>query len=284
LFGPDFNSDEFFGVVVFTKLSTKGGNMELTWFGTAGFMIKTDERTILIDPYFSRNDRALPPQSIKPSDIQVADVILISHGHFDHIYDVPTIAAHTGAEVYCGSGIAAALTRKGMERGRIREITCDGEDFDFGGIQAQAFFSRHVKFDRWLILKTLARVNFRLFRYLPLMREYPQGQVLSWRLSAEGKTIHHFGSAGSTPDELAQFGSQPTDILLVPLQGHSDIIRIAHKYVSALRPKVVIPNHQDDFFPPISIMVDPQPFAELVKQTHPNAETKILEINETVTF
>jgi L-ascorbate metabolism protein UlaG (beta-lactamase superfamily) len=258
--------------------------MELTWLGTAGFRIKTDKYTLFIDPYLSRNDKALPRQSLKPSDIQDGDVILISHGHFDHIYDVPTISSNTGAKVYCGNGIGEALIRNGMERGQIHEVNSAGENFDFNGIQAQAFFSRHVKFDLWLIFKTLARINFRLLRYLPLIREYPEGQVLSWRLIVEGKTIHHFGSAGSTSDELARLGSQPTDILLVPLQGHSDIIQIAHKYVTALQPKVVIPNHQDNFFPPISTMVDPQPFAELVKQTNPDAEIKILEINETVAF
>ena len=255
--------------------------MELTWFGTAGFRIKTDKHTMLIDPYLSRNDKALPRQPLKPSDIQEGDVILISHGHFDHIYDVPTISSKTGAKVYCGNGIGEALIRNGMERGQIHEVNSDGENFDFNGIHAKAFFSRHVKFDRWLILKTLARINFRLFRYLPLTREYPEGQVLSWRLILEGKTTHHFGSAGSTFDELARLGSQPTDILLVPLQGHSDIIQIAHKYVTALQPKVVIPNHQDNFFPPISTTVDPQPFEELVKQTNPDTEIKILEINET---
>ena len=256
--------------------------MELTWFGTAGFKIKTDRCTILIDPYFSRNEKALPKQSLKPSDIRDGNVILISHGHFDHIYDVPAIAANTGAKVYCGKGIAETLIRNGMEGSQLHEVNSDGENFDLNGIQAQAFFSRHVKFDRWLIFKTLARVNFRLRRYLPLMREYPEGQVLSWRLNIDGKTIHHFGSAGSTSEELAWLGSQPTDILLVPLQGHSAIIQIAHKYVKALQPRVVIPHHQDNFFPPISIMVDPQPLAEIVKQTHPDAEIKILEINETV--
>jgi L-ascorbate metabolism protein UlaG (beta-lactamase superfamily) len=60
--------------------------MELTWFGTAGFRIKTDKHTMLIDPYFSRNDKVLPRQSLKPSDIQDGDVILISHGHFNNIY------------------------------------------------------------------------------------------------------------------------------------------------------------------------------------------------------
>jgi len=171
-----------------------------------------------------------------------------------------------------------------MESGQVNEVNFDGENFDFNGLQAQAFFSRHVKFDRWLILKTLARINFRLPKYLPLTRDYPEGQVLSWRFNVAGKAIHHFGSAGSASDELKRLGGQPTDILLVPLQGHSRIIQIAHRYVTGLHPKVVIPHHQDNFFPPISTMVDPQPFAELVKQTNPDTEIKILEINETVAF
>ena len=258
--------------------------MELTWFGTAGFRIKTDKHTILIDPYLSRNEQAIPRQSLNPSDIQDGEMIFISHGHFDHIYDVPTISSNTGAKVYCGKGIGDTLIQNGMEKGQIHEVNFDGENFDFNGIQAQAFFSRHVQFDRWLIFKTLARINFRLPKYLPLSRDYPEGQVLSWRFNVEGKSIHHFGSAGSTSDELKQLGCQPTDILLVPLQGHSRIIQIAHKYVRALKPGVVIPNHQDNFFPPISTMVDPQPFVELVKQTNPDTKIKILEINETVTF
>lgn len=258
--------------------------MELTWFGTAGFRIKSDNHTILIDPYFTRNDKAFPRQPLKPSDIQEGDVILITHGHFDHIYDVPAISANTGAKVFCGKGISETLIRNGMETGQIHEVNFDGEDFNFNAINVQAYFSRHVKFDRWLIFKTLFRINFRLSRFLSVMREWPEGQVLSWRLSLEGKTIHHFGSAGSTSDELERIHNQPTDILLVPLQGHSNIIQIAHKYVTALQPKVVIPHHQDNFFPPVSTLVDPQPLVKLVKQTNPDAEIKILEINDLQRF
>ena len=42
-----------------------GGIMELTWFGTAGFRIKTGQLTILIDPHFTRNEKALPAQWLK---------------------------------------------------------------------------------------------------------------------------------------------------------------------------------------------------------------------------
>ena len=179
--------------------------MELTWFGTAGFRIKTSEHTILIDPYLSRNEEAKPEQPLESKDIHDGDLIFISHGHFDHILDVPEIASKTGARIYCGNGI-------------------------------------------------------------------------------EDKVLHHFGSAGSTPDELERLGSQPTDILLVPLQGHTHIIQIALNYVKAFQPNVVIPHHQDSFFPPISTMVNLQPFVEGVKEIAPETEVRVLEINQTVTL
>jgi len=72
--------------------------MELTWFGTAGFRIKTDKHTMLIDPYVSRNDKAFPRQPLKPSDIQDADATLISHGHFDHNPNRTQIRCSTSAQ------------------------------------------------------------------------------------------------------------------------------------------------------------------------------------------
>jgi L-ascorbate metabolism protein UlaG (beta-lactamase superfamily) len=164
--------------------------MKLAWMGTAGFCLDTTQNTILIDPYLTRNQNAVPRQKLKVEDIDTGDLIFISHGHFDHIYDVPVIASKTKAMVYCGEGI---------------DIT--------------------------------------------LVREYPEGQVLSWRFIIEGKMIHHFGSGGSTVEELQRLGRQPTDILLVPMQGHTHIADIAHDYVKALQPKMVIPHHQDDFPP-----------------------------------
>ena len=256
--------------------------MELTWLGTAGFRIKTGSTTILIDPYLSRNEMARPEQPLNPSDIDDGDLIFISHGHFDHILDVPEIISRTEASVYCGAGIDDTLIQKGVKADWIRCVRMDGEEFEFNGLKGQAFFSRHVKFDRWLLVKTLARINVRIPRYLPLLRDYPEGQVLSWRFEIEGKILHHFGSAGSTPAELDRLGSQPTDILLVPLQGHTHIVQIALDYVKALQPKMVIPHHQDNFFPPISSMVDVQPFVDGVLRIAPDTEVQVLEINQTV--
>jgi L-ascorbate metabolism protein UlaG (beta-lactamase superfamily) len=258
--------------------------MELTWFGTAGFRIKTGGHTVLIDPYLSRNANAQPEQPLKPDDIKDGELIFISHGHFDHILDVPEIAAKTEAKIYCGKGIDDTLIDKGVNQELVRCVTSDDEKVEFDGFEARAFYSQHVKFDRWLMLKTLAKVHVRLPRYLPLMREYPEGQVLSWRFNLEDKIIHHFGSAGSSPEELNRLARHPTDILLVPLQGHTHIVEIALNYVKALKPGVVIPHHQDNFFPPISSMVNVRPFADGVKQMAPNTEVLVLEMNQSITF
>jgi len=256
--------------------------MELTWWGTAGYKIKTENQTFLIDPYLSRNKMARPHQDLTPSEISAADRIFISHGHFDHICDVPAIAEKTGATVHCCPVAADTLKKNGLKEKRIQLVTENETTVDFNGHRARSFFSQHVKFDRWLLIKTLTRINLRIPRYLPLMRDYPAGQVLSWRFEIDGQTIQHFGSAGSTPAELERLGRQSIDFLLVPLQGHTRICDIALNYVKSLNPRVVIPHHQDDFFPPISTYVDIIPFVKAVMKTCPNTEVRIMRINDTI--
>lgn len=263
---------------------TKGGYMELTWLGTAGFQFKTGENAFLIDPYLSRNAAARPQQPSVPSDITRADQIFVSHGHFDHIFDIPAIASQTGSRVYCCPVAANTLKQKGLDGNQIREVRQNEYAVAFEGYRAGASFSQHVKFDRWLLIKTLARINLRIPRYLPLMKAYPVGQVLSWQFEIDGKVLRHFGSAGSTPQELERVGRQKIDILLVPLQGHTRICDIALRYVQALKPRLVIPHHQDNFFPPISTYVDIRPFIDGVARTSPDTAIRILQINETITI
>ncbi len=258
--------------------------MEITWWGTAGFQIKTGEQVFLIDPYLSRNATARPQQPLVPSGIPRADRIFVSHGHFDHIFDIPAIASQTDCTVHCCPVAANTLKQNGLKSDQIQEVPADDYTVTFEGYRARAFFSQHVKFDRWLLIKTLARINLRIPRYLPLMKEYPVGQVLSWQFEIDGQVLQHFGSGGSTPEELERLSHQKIDILFVPLQGHTRICDIALRYVQTLKPRMVIPHHQDDFFPPISTYVDIRPFIKGVTRTCPDTEIRIMQINKTITI
>jgi L-ascorbate metabolism protein UlaG (beta-lactamase superfamily) len=205
-----------------------------------------------------------------PQDVTDGSEIYLSHGHFDHAYDVPQIAHQTGATVHCSEEVATALCRHDVGRAQT-VVSRDGDSFDLGTYRAKCFNSTHVRFDLPLIATTLRRslpeLGLLLLRWRELGR-WPEGQVLAWRFTLtakNGRVVQHLGSAGCTEEELDRLCEMRSpDVLLVPLQGHTHICRIAARIVEGLRPRVVIPHHHDDFHPPISQAVDIAPFVEAV--------------------
>ena len=77
--------------------------LKIQWMGTAGFRFYFRNKIILLDPYITRvKDRVTPidsnPEYIKQY-IDKADYIIVSHSHYDHFADTPTIAKMTNAEI-----------------------------------------------------------------------------------------------------------------------------------------------------------------------------------------
>lgn len=258
--------------------------MQIQWTGTAGFKIRSRGSSFLIDPYLSRNVQAHPVQTMTPKDLAPFSHIFVSHGHFDHILDIPGMVKPTNARVVCSAGPGRTLVRMGMPASRLMEIKNCGDSICFDHIKATAFFSHHIRFDAKLVTATLLRTGKNIRQILPLFKNYPCGQMLSWRFELEGKRILFFGSGGATPAELEMHAKKNLDLVLVPLQGHSDICTRATAYVKALNPQFVLPHHQDDFFPPISRAVDITPFIKQVARLCP--ETKIINtgMNDTIKF
>ena len=67
------------------------GSATFTWYGHSCWEVLTPGgRTILFDPWFSN------PSSPKPADaVDRCDLLLVTHGHFDHFTDVLMIASRT---------------------------------------------------------------------------------------------------------------------------------------------------------------------------------------------
>jgi L-ascorbate metabolism protein UlaG (beta-lactamase superfamily) len=262
----------------------------VTWYGTAGFRIETGGRVFLLDPYLSRNATARPVLPFGPEGVTGAREIFLSHGHFDHMADVPQIARQTGARVYCSAVAAQALRRQGVPDAQP-VVAREGDGFDFGVYRARCFHSTHVRFDFPLIVRTFFRsipsIPAKVW-LLPRLRHWPQGQVLSWRFTlaaGDGRVVQHLGSAGCTEDELARLADLgPPDVLMFPLQGHTRICQIAARVVERLKPRVVIPHHHDDFYPPLSQAVDIAPFVRAVGELSPSVEVVALPVCEAVTI
>ena len=76
------------------------------WLGHSALLIESNGRTVLIDPFLTGNPKA----AIKADDV-TADLILISHGHGDHVGDSVAIAQRTGATVASNYEISEWLQR-----------------------------------------------------------------------------------------------------------------------------------------------------------------------------
>ena len=70
--------------------------MEITFLGQAGFLIKSQDKNILIDPYLSNSVEKVEPNSYRrqPIDQSIFDIkvdmIICTHNHLDH-YDEETL-------------------------------------------------------------------------------------------------------------------------------------------------------------------------------------------------
>lgn len=85
-------------------------SVKLIWYGHATIGVETAGFKLLIDPYFTGN-----PAASTTADKIETDYILLSHGHFDHVGDVVSIAIRTGATVITNHEISNWLENQGIQ-------------------------------------------------------------------------------------------------------------------------------------------------------------------------
>ena len=85
--------------------------LAITWLGHSTFLLRTPGgKRVLIDPWLAGNP-ACPEAMRKPPKV---DLILVSHGHFDHIDDLLLVARESGAPVVGIFELCDWLGRKGI--------------------------------------------------------------------------------------------------------------------------------------------------------------------------
>jgi L-ascorbate metabolism protein UlaG (beta-lactamase superfamily) len=91
----------------------------ITWIGHSTFLIQLDGLAILTDPVWARRmgmGKRLTDPGLLPTDIPNVDIVLISHGHYDHL-DFASIKRLKGDPVfYIPFGLKSAFTRRGYKK------------------------------------------------------------------------------------------------------------------------------------------------------------------------
>ena len=108
--------------------------MKFHYYGHSCYLIETNGKKLLFDPYISGNPKA---KNIRIEDIE-CDYILITHGHVDHILDAEAIAKRTKAKVICSWEIYEWLN----EIGDTHPMNVGGS-WDFGDFKIKCVIAQH---------------------------------------------------------------------------------------------------------------------------------------------
>lgn len=225
-------------------------SVSLKWLGHSCFQLQTaKDKVLFIDPWIAGN----PLCPIKLKDITRADIVLITHDHFDHVSNAADIARQTGALVIgCPETVGKLKTGHALPEG---QVVLGGIGMNIGGTvqvygvsitMTQALHSSETGVPVGYIIKT-----------------------------EDGTTIYHAGDTGVFGSMLLLGELYPIDIALLPIGSCFTMDpQQAAAAVKMLKPRIVIPMHYGTF--PV-LEPDAARFAALVKEKTPAVEVIVLK-------
>ncbi|MDN4173271.1 MBL fold metallo-hydrolase [Nocardioides sp. SOB77] len=254
----------------------------LSWFGVTSFAMAIGGRVVLLDAWVPRGTyaRRVPVTTgdlvaLRPSHV------LLGHGHFDHAADAAPVAAATGAVVvgtpeHCSQVTAqAAAAGLGPVRTRPLAVPDVGDEAELRlGRRVRVTALRHVHSaveapagdvppflpppDPTPVLTDPPSLEDGL--HTLLHQGDQEGGSLLYRFELGGFSLTWNDTAGPLRDDpsrvLDRLARRPrSDVHVGAVQGfgqYTNGLRDPLDYAEAVRSRVFVPSHHDNWLPPIT--------------------------------
>jgi L-ascorbate metabolism protein UlaG (beta-lactamase superfamily) len=206
------------------RFTERQAPLRITWLGHSAFRFDTPGgKTVLIDPWLD-NPKA-PPNA---KTIDTLDLILITHGHRDHLGSAAELARKTGAKIIAIHEVALYFKRNGVD-------TAEGMNK-----------SGTVAFDGLLITMVDARHSSGIETEQDVLAGAdPAGFVIQFE---NGTKVYHAGDTGVFMDMKLIADLYKPEVVLLPIGGLFTMgPREAARAVELLNPKTVIGMHYGTF-------------------------------------
>jgi len=215
---------------------------ELQWFGQSAFKITTPGgKVIMIDPFITKNPKT--PQELKDlSKLGKIDLILLTHGHGDHVGDSAELSKMSGAKVAMNADMGHAFAALGwVPYDRLIRFNKSGPIMPIGDeIRITMVHAEHSS--------TVVHTDPATQKITVL----PGGEPIGYIIELEnGFKIYHAGDTGVFSDMQFIGEYYKPDLALLPIGGHftMDPTHAAYAVRNLLKTSRIMPMHYGTFPP-----------------------------------